>query len=126
LSPGKLAILWQRLESQECWPHLLPAHKDFIALYKSVGARDGMLMAAASRKILSNPVYRNPSIVEYALASGMAGEITGGNPSGARQLWNNYSDLLDHKNRLPLYIRLLLVHSFKGNLKAVENYFSDY
>ena len=125
-SPGELAILWERLESQECWPHLLPAHKDFIALYKSVGARDGRLMAAASRKILSNPVYRNPLIVEYALASGMAGEITSGNPSGARQLWNNYSDRLDHKNRLPFYIRLLLVHSFKGNLKAVENYFSDY
>jgi spermidine synthase len=117
LTSAEQETMWNKLQSHQCWQVLHPLQRDLIHLYKAVSMRNGHSMAQSARNILKHANQVDEVLLEYLLAAGMAGELANNNVTGAQQLWHDYSSKLDRK--IPLYLRLLLAHSFTSDLNNI-------
>jgi hypothetical protein len=90
LSVDDNAAIWKKLGIDRCLPALPQHEKDWLSLFKAVGARDAQSMAREARVLLAGRKKLVGEGGRYLLAAGMLGSVASGDMEGARELWNNF------------------------------------
>ncbi len=86
------AAIWKKLRIDRCLPALSAHEKNWLSLFKAVGARDAHAMAREARVLIAERKKLVGEGGRYLLAAGMLGSIAGGDTEGARELWSKYGN----------------------------------
>jgi hypothetical protein len=111
LRPQELEGVWEKLESGPCARLLSPPEKNWVALFKAAGKRDGGAMVSGARVLLESGPQIGPEAVRFLIASGMVGSLMQGDKDGALRLWSAYRSRLFGTAQPDLFFRLLVADS---------------
>jgi hypothetical protein len=105
-------------------PALLDFQRDWIALFRAVGAREPRAMAELAAALLDSTPDLHADGREYLLMAGMAGAIAAGQRERAVALWTAHEGSLARAG-LPAF-RLLRCHAQPGDAGACAEAFRPY
>jgi predicted membrane-bound spermidine synthase len=111
LAPTEAQAVWGRIEASPCFSSLPEAGREWIALMKSVGARDAPEMVRRAQELLAKDNDLPEGHRQYLLAAGMTGYLAQGKRAEARALWQAYPKVSAEANDLGLL--LLFAHAFE-------------
>ena len=114
LTPEESGAIWQRFESTGCYGSLPQQYKSWIALFKAVGARNGVEMASLAEQLLALPSALPAESRRYLLTAAMTGHLAQNKPAQALQAWDSYSQLIARDERSQLMLRLLYAKASGG------------
>ncbi len=92
LAPDDLAPIWARIASGWCFPSLHEFQRQWIALFRAVGARDAARMAALATALLAAQPELSREAREYLLMAAMTGNVAQGEGRVAVELWRKYRE----------------------------------
>ncbi len=113
LTAPDAAAIWRRLESEPGARTLSPVERDYVDLFKGIGARDARAISVAGARILGEERDITPARLRYVLAATMLGDISSGNPVEAWRRWTVHGGRLA-PGETTLLFRVLLAHSQPG------------
>ncbi len=111
LPPAELERTWVRLVPARCSARLNEEQRRWVALLRSVAARDGQGMARNARALLGGNAAWNAARLDYVLAAGLLGHIAAGDPAQALALWQAQAARAGDDRQPAALFRLLLAHS---------------
>ncbi len=111
LRPRELDAVWKKLDSGPCARALSTEKRNWIALFKAVGKRDGSAMARAAQTILESGQQLPPNALKYVVSSGMLGHLRYGDGEGSLRLWSRYQSDIFGADKPDLLFRLLAADS---------------
>lgn len=121
-SPQALGPLWARIEATPCAQTLSQEHRQWLALFKAVGNRNGKEMATIAQALVNNSAVRsNVERLTYVVATRLLGLLSQGRMEDARMVWEQYQSFIPLRDGGDLYLRLLMAHtqSRKGETLVV-------
>jgi len=119
LPPEESAAIWKRFETTGCYGSLPQPYKLWIALFKAVGARDGVEMASLSEQLFALPSALPAESRRYLLTAAMTGFLAQNKPAEALRVWERYAPKISSDERAQLMLRLLYAKASGG--KAPPN-----
>jgi len=111
LRPPELEAVWKKLEAGPCAQSLLPAERQWIALFKAVGTRDAAAISLGAGTILANGQPVQPDALRFVVAAGMAGSLMQDDREGSLALWTAYRNRMFGNSPPDLMFRLLEAES---------------
>ena len=114
LSPEDAGAIWKRFESVGCYGTLPRQYKLWIALFKTVGARDGAGMASFADKLFAETSDLTAQSRRYLLTAAMTGLLAQNKPGEAIQAWERYAPTISRDERSQLLLRLLYAKASGG------------
>lgn len=109
LAPDDVLPIWGRVATAPCFRSLNDFQRRWIALFRSVAARDGESMAVHGSHLLSRQPDLSSDAREYLLTAAMAGHIAQGEKGAALRLWASHGERL-RRPGAPVF-RLLRCHA---------------
>jgi predicted membrane-bound spermidine synthase len=119
LAPEESAAIWKRFETTGCYASLPQQYKLWIALFKAVGARDGVEMARLAEQLFAIPDALPAESKRYLLTAAMTGYLAQNKAEQALQAWARHAPKLSADDRAQLMLRLLYAKASDG--KAPPN-----
>ena len=119
LAPEETGAIWKRFESTGCYGALPQQYKSWIALFKAVGARDGVQMAGLAEQLFDLPSALHAESRRYLLTAVMTGYLAQNKPEKALQAWDRFAPRISSEERSQLVLRLLYAKASGG--KAPPN-----
>lgn len=119
LAPEDALAVWRRFESSACYASLPQEFRQWIALFKAVGARDVATMASLAEQLLAKPSELPAESRAYLLTAAMTGYLSQGKPQQALASWNRFAVKVSPERRAQLALRLLYAKASGG--KAPPN-----
>ena len=113
LSPEQAAEFWSRIGAAGCLRTLHAFQRQWIALFRAVGARDAGRMADHATALLTATPELHADGREYLFLAAMTGAVAGGRHAQARELWDAQVRLLSRQAGQPAF-RLLRCHAEPG------------
>jgi spermidine synthase len=113
LRPNELTALWKRLEAGTCMGSFSHRDRQWMALFKAVGARDASAMTKAATVLLAEEQGMPGGPQSYVVAAGMIGSLMQGDREGSIRLWKQYRTRLYGAGKPSLFFRLLAAQSAK-------------
>lgn len=111
LSPREADRFWTDVESSSCFEKLPAWAKNWVALFKAVGNRDGKAMVVLSESLLADKGVFQQGRKGYLLMAGMTGALAQHDAMKARSLWEQFAPKM-LMGRMPgLAFQLLVAHS---------------
>jgi hypothetical protein len=107
LPPEVSAATWQRIEKGTCLTRLDADRREWIALFKAVGAREAPAMAAHAEHLLAAKVDRTPVEIEYLYGAALLGRVASGDREGARGVMASYGEKVPQARREGAELRTL-------------------
>jgi spermidine synthase len=114
LPPEQAGMVWKRVMDVPCYASLEKYQKQWIELFRAVGARDAVPMAELSGQLLAGTSEINLESREYLWMAGLAGYLAAGDKAGALRLWELYAAHLA-KSAPKAAFRLLRCHAQAGD-----------
>ncbi len=108
LSPADAAPIWRRLESEPGASSLSPVERDYVALFKAMGARDAASMKTAAARLLETE--SDPPRMRYLLAAALLGNVADGTPEEAARLWARHPGAIPISGELGVVFQALYAH----------------
>jgi len=90
LNPDELDAVWKNLESGACVRSFTLRDRQWIALLKAVGKKDGRTMAGTARALLEQEQDLSEGPMTYLIATGMLGHLVQGEREESLRLWQKY------------------------------------
>ncbi|MBS1216548.1 MAG: Spermine synthase [Proteobacteria bacterium] len=110
LAPAELSVVWQAFARAPCIRRMSASERDLLALFTAVGIRDANGMARHAASVLASGQDMSSATKQYALASGMAGNLIANRPGDAVALWQKHSsDAL--RSGFDMNLRLLYAYA---------------
>ena len=110
LAPAELSVVWQAFARAPCIRRMSASERDLLALFTAVGIRDANGMARHAASVLASGQDMSNATKQYALASGMAGNLIANRPGDAVALWQKHSsDAL--RSGFDMNLRLLYAYA---------------
>ena len=117
LSTEQSAAVWKRVTDTPCYSALAGFQRQWIELFRAVGARDAKRMSELGGRLLAGPFEINEESREYLWMAALTGHLAIGDKAGAKRLWDLYAGQL--KKSLPkASFRLLRCHAEDGERAA--------
>ena len=114
VNPGlpaeQAAMVWSKIMAAPCYAGLAKYQRDWISLFRAVGARDAVPMAEIAGQLLAGTSGINAESREYLWMAGLAGYLGAGDRAGALRLWDFYAARLP-KSVPKAAFRLLRCHA---------------
>jgi hypothetical protein len=111
LSPAELNAVWAQLEAGPCAHSLSTEQRQWLALFKAVGRRDGAGMVGSARTLLARADLWPLGAVRYLVASAMLGAISQGDYAEASRVWAEYMTMIFPEGEPNLVFRMLVAES---------------
>jgi predicted membrane-bound spermidine synthase len=119
LAPEEAGAIWKRFESAGCYGTLPQEYKLWIALFKAVGARDGVEMARLAEQLFERPSALPAESRRYLLTAAMTGFLAQNKPGEALRVWERYSPQIPGDERAQLMLRLLYAKASGGKAPPI-------
>jgi len=119
LEPEQSGAIWKRFENTACYGALPQQYKSWIALFKAVGARDGVEMARLAEQLFAMPSTLPAESRRYLLTAAMTGYLAQRKPEAAMHAWERFAPKIASDERSKLLLRLLYAKASGG--KAPPN-----
>jgi predicted membrane-bound spermidine synthase len=110
LEPGQAGRLWSRITSAPCYAGLAAYQRQWIELFRAVGARDAAGMAGLAGQLLAGNLEINADSREYLWMAGLTGHLATRDAGNAKRLWDRYAAELP-KSAPKAAFRLLRCHA---------------
>jgi hypothetical protein len=114
LPPEQAGMVWKRVTDVPCYEGLEKYQRQWIELFRAVGARDAVHMAELAGQLLAGTSELNAESREYLWMAGLAGYVAAGDKAGALRLWALYAAPLA-KSAPKAVFRLLRCHAQAGD-----------
>jgi hypothetical protein len=114
LPPDLVAQVWQRIGSAPCSKGLSPLQHQWLVLWTALTHRDTAAVGRVADNLLATPTRYSHMQAEYLLLCSLLSRVAGGDPAGAREVWNLYAPQLYQSKSPALVARLLAAHAFPG------------
>ena len=114
LPPEQAGMVWKRVMDVPCYAGLEKYQRQWIELFRAVGARDAVPMAELAGQLLAGTSELNAESREYLWMAGLAGYLAAGDKAGALRLWELYAAHLA-KSAPKAAFRLLRCHAQAGD-----------
>lgn len=109
--------MWKRIAELPCHAGLTDMQKDWIALLRAVGRRDGARMGALGERLLADRAEVSGSSRELLWMAALAGHLAAGDRQAARRVWEGYAADMGRSAAKPVF-RLLRCHVDEGSPEA--------
>ena len=110
LPADEAGAVWDRIDRAPCAARLTSDERQWIGLFRAVGARSARDMASIAGALLAKRSDLPLGHRQYLIAAGMAGYLAQGRRAEAAALWNRYPEDADPSGDVGL--RLLHAHAF--------------
>ena len=117
LPAEQAAMVWKRVTDAPCFAGLDKFQRQWIGLFRAVGARDAVNMAELAGQLLAGTYSINAESREYLWMAGLAGYLAAGDKAGALRLWELHAAGLA-KSAPKAAFRLLRCHAQSGEAAA--------
>jgi spermidine synthase len=114
LPPEQAGVVWQKIMGTPCYKDLAKYQQQWIELFRAVAMRDAVRMAEISGQMLASPAEISAESREYLWMAGLTGYLAAGDKTGAKRLWDFYSEKLV-KSTPKAAFRLLRCHAEPGD-----------
>ena len=114
LPAEQAGMVWKRVMDAPCYAGLETYQRQWIELFRAVGARDPVPMAALAGQLLAGTSEINAESREYLWMAGLTGYLAAGDKAGALRLWDLHSPRLT-KSVPKAVFRLLRCHAQGGD-----------
>ncbi len=111
------AMVWKRVTDAPCFAGLDKFQRQWIDLFRAVGARDAVNMAELAGQLLAGTYAVNAESREYLWMAGLTGYLAAGDKAGALRLWELHAAGLA-KSAPKAAFRLLRCHAQAGEAAA--------
>jgi hypothetical protein len=125
LAADDAGAIWLRIARSPCFGDLLELQRNWIALFRAVGARDAARMAEIGTRLLSSERPFGNEAREYLVMAAMTGHLAAREPERALELWRAQEKRLTRSASTPAF-RLLRCHAQRGDAAACAAAFRDY
>lgn len=114
LSPDEMAKIWNALELRDSNIEFSSKLNQWIALFKSIGSRDGKRMTYNAKSLLENEKNLPSNAIDYLIVTAMLGSVSEGDLNEASNIWARYGSnrAVNEKNRM--LFRLLSAYGQKA------------
>jgi spermidine synthase len=117
LPPAQAGQVWSRITEAPCYASLAEYQRQWVDLFRAVGARNARRMAELGGEMLAGPSDINAESREYLWMAGLTGYIAAGDKAGAKRLWELHAARLA-KSAPKAAFRLLRCHAESGEPAA--------
>ncbi|MGH8704973.1 MAG: hypothetical protein ACREUO_06090, partial [Burkholderiales bacterium] len=125
LAPADAEAVWSRIVAAPCHDALHDFQRQWIALFRAVGARDAARMAELGADLLATQTELSSDAREYLLQAAMSGYLAAGAPQHARTLWERHAGQIARSAGKPVF-RLLRCQAERGDAQACAAAFAAY
>jgi spermidine synthase len=110
LPPKRVAPLWDYLANQPGYNALSESTRDWFALHRAIGSRDGHAMATLANRLIETSPKEKLSTQEagYLLAAGLTAYLATGDKAKAKALLETFNNHQKPINQPPFHLQLLL------------------
>jgi spermidine synthase len=103
LSPKEMEVIWKDIQSSRCYSSLPDSIRNWVELYKAVGARNYKGMLKYSVRMMPPGLLKPSQQMDYLLTVSMLAQLALKDESAAADLCNRYTN----RENPPVAIRLL-------------------